>query len=461
MILRGNLRVLIKKLRLLTKQRAFVPLTLFFSFLLLAGFFAIPRAVPDGMEPVVPRVRQNPQNETDTSLNEVPDSVEDKGAWAPLAPQRWFRSNAGGMTLEEIPSRLGALRNKYALAVDYVPPHELDTRLSPFYRNNYDIEIRVLYEQGKETRKQWLFLDSQDTVRLNAVFTSPPDENQTVPDAAEEITAIDNSVAEAQSPDIWETSEPEDSPPEAALGASTGFIEVYDEKARITGDYWFFESGGEIATTYFYNTNVLTKAETRRKILNTKPEDRDETIYRLMYTDSFRYNRFYSLRNVERLYHDSVDAEPVRLLFSSSVLATASDKNFLSDRLFWGSEFLGNLFAELGYRLIYDTDSRGRILTQTMLNDEDEVVWVIKNTWSGDRVISILKTEGDDEKRTEYEYDSAGNRIVQRDINNGVLERLVHIDGYNETEELYLNGVIILRAYWENGRKVREERVQR
>jgi YD repeat-containing protein len=180
-----------------------------------------------------------------------------------------------------------------------------------------------------------------------------------------------------------------------------------------------------------------------------------------MYTDSFRYNRFYSLRNVERLFHDSVEEEPVRLNFSSSILAAASNGDFLNDRLFWGSEFLGNLFAEPGYRLAYDTDDRGRILSQTMFNDEGEEVWVIKNTWSGDRVISILKTEGDDKKLTEYEYDSAGNRTIQRDINNGVLERLVRIEGNNETEELYLNGIVILRAYWENGRKIREERVQR
>jgi hypothetical protein len=84
---------------------------------------------------------------------------------------------------------------------------------------------------------------------------------------------------------------------------------------------------------------------------------------------------------------------------------------------------------------------------------------MVKNTWSGDRIIAVLKIEGDVEKLTEYEYDSDGKRKTQRDIHNGVLERMVRIDGSKETEELYMNGVVVLRAFWEDGRKISEERV--
>jgi YD repeat-containing protein len=95
-----------------------------------------------------------------------------------------------------------------------------------------------------------------------------------------------------------------------------------------------------------------------------------------------------------------------------------------------------------------------------MIDDEDNVIWIIENIWVGDRIVRILKTEGSDEWLTEYEYDGAGNRVVQRDIHNGVLERLIHSEGEKETEELYLNGIVVLRAYWENGRKIHEERVR-
>jgi len=61
---------------------------------------------------------------------------------------------------------------------------------------------------------------------------------------------------------------------------------------------------------------------------------------------------------------------------------------------------------------------------------------------------------------SEYDYDGSGNRIAQRDYRNGVMERHIVIDGDNETEELYLNGIVVLRAYWENGRKISEERVR-
>ncbi|MCL2763426.1 MAG: hypothetical protein FWD36_09545 [Treponema sp.] len=367
------------------------------------------------------------------------DNIEEEWepGWIPPGPPRWFRSNAGGMMLQETPSRLAALRNQYALVVDYIPPHELDPRLTSFYREDYIIEVRVLYEEGTESRKQWLFRDRQGATRLNAVFLS------------EYVNPGSNFSAET-----GETGEPEEQAP-AASGERLGFIELYDERSLITKDFWLYDDGGETFVEYFYRNGILIKTETRQRSTGYR------ATYTLVYTDNFRYNRSFSLRNVERMYHDAAAAEPVRLLFPSRVLDAASDVNFISDKLFVGSEFLGNVFiGEAGSRIIFDTDSRGRILTQTMIDDEDEVVWVISNVWADDRIISIVRTENENIKRIEYEYDGDGNRIVQRDIHNGVLERIVHIEGKKETEELMFNGVVVLRAYWENGRKIHEERVR-
>ena len=414
------------------------------------------------------------------------DGEELPPAWEPLGPPRWFRSNAGGMTLEEIPSRLAALRNKYALVIDYAPPDEIEPRLLPYYQDEYIVEVRILYEQGTESRRQWLFRDESGVARLNAVFIPPaieqpeeqPDETTEEIDNDINNNDIDNiddidEIAETEPEEEGELTElagefspeapPNDEPPPSVAPAnrdavvSVGFIEIFNEKSQITEERQFFDDDSETLIIYSYNTNILVKAEAKEK--------REGEEYHTAYIDYYRYNRSYSLRHVERQFHrydhDGAYRQPVRLTFPGRVLDAASDQNFISDKLMVVSDFLGSLFAGEGYRVIYTTDSKGRILTQTMLNDKDEEVWVIVNTWSGDRIVAMQKTEGEDRKVTEYEYDGAGDRVIQRDIHNGVLERLVRTSGDNETEELYLDGILVLKAYWVDGRKVSEERVRR
>jgi YD repeat-containing protein len=337
----------------------------------------------------------------------------------PGGPPRWFRSNAGGMTLEEIPSQLGALRNKYALVIDYVTFDELDPRLTLFYKDGYFIEIRILYEDGKESRKQWMFLDRSGNIMLNAAFTLIGDDA-----------------------------------PEPDAKSSIGFIEVYNDEGRIARDYSLFEDGGEILTGYFYNEGVLVRAETRER-------DSKSVEYKITYTDTYRYNRSYSLRNVERVYHEDAGIDPVSLVFPGRVLDVAREKDFMKEKLIITSDFLDIQQVAAGDRMVFDTDSKGRALGETLYNSKNEVVWTVKNTWVGDRVTAILKIEGDERRLTEYDYDSSGKRIAQRDFRNGVLERQVFINGNKETEELYLNGDVALRAFWEDGRKISEERIRR
>jgi len=111
------------------------------------------------------------------------------------------------------------------------------------------------------------------------------------------------------------------------------------------------------------------------------------------------------------------------------------------------------------FRMENITDDRGRILTQTKYNSKGETVSVIKNTWMGDNITSVTTTEGSNVKKTEYEYNASGGRTAQRDYNNGVLERQILTQGNREVEELYLNGSVALRAVWENGVKISEERI--
>jgi len=481
MNLRGNLRELFKfKPRLLLKPQTLAPVIFLLVFFLAAGFFAITQET--GGE-------ENPGRAGFENDLLSPEGGEEgfEPEFIPASPPRWFRSNAGGMALEEIPSRLGALRNQYAMVIDYVAPDDLDPRLTPFSKDEYIIEIRILYKDRKETRKQWLLRDESGNTRVNAVFRAIQDEAEAVPADAgaeasseaalsdgasysaedvysaegaysEEDAISDGAAYSAEDAASDETAYSTEAAPSRSRASETktpaGFIEVYNENGQISMDYSLFEDGSEILTAYFYNGSALIRAE-------TKARDSDSVEYRKTHTDNYRYNRSYSLRSVERVFHEAPGLEPVRIVFPGRVLDAAYEKDFIKEKLTIVSDFIGSHLVDDGYRMVYDTDSRGRVLGETLYDGDNEVVWRIKNTWIGDRIASILKIEGEEEKLTEYDYDSSGNRIAQRDMRNGVLERQVLIDGAKETEELYMNGVMVLKALWEDGRKISEERVRR
>ena len=472
------MRALIKKLlRQLTARHqltARFPLILCILFLLFAGILAVTQEGDNyELQDAAESDLVSGFDEEAGELYDIPEEgMSERAAperaefeWMPPGPPRWFRSNAGGMALEEMPSRLTALRNEYALVIDYLSPDELDPFLVSFYRNAYSVEIRILFFDREESRKQWLFKDESGNVRVNAVFRqtadSSVDETQTVretedkerDDEVPDITAsLDTDAPADDERDVLDIAAGTE---EKNTAVTTGFIEIFNDNFQISEDYNFTGDGNEIMTTYFYNENMLIKAEIRQRNQNEESAD-----YQIMYTDTYRYNRSYSLRNVERVFYEQVN-EPVLLLFPGRVLDIARDKDFIKEKVSLLPDFFDSYSADKNYRIVYDTDERGRIITQTMFDNKNKEVWVIRNTWIGDRIVSILKIENGDERLTEYEYDSAGERTAQRDMRNGVLERQVLTNGNKETEELFMNGVVILRAFWEDGRKISEERVRR
>ena len=470
----------------LLRPGAFIPLLIFVLLLLFVGVFALTREGDADISHIPP---------DDPILAFLDDGEfweqEDLPVWIPPAPPRWFRSNAGGMALEEIPSRLAALRNRYALVIDFIGPDELEPFLRPFFSDDFDIQIRVLFEGGEESRRQWLFVDDAGNTRLNAVFRRPadgmeggfydfaflgedtffeedvffaeeiPEENYLLEEIFPDDTATaynynytedfsrvlavadTGAMAEAQQPPVTGS-------------APVGFIEVFNENGRIVRDYLFAEDGSEMLTAFFYNEGLLIRAETKRRDPDDQPWE-----FRNIHTDHFRYNRSFSLRYVRRVFYEPAYAEPVRITFPYRLLDAAFQDHFIT-RVTPGTEFMETLFdAGDGFNVRYETDIRGRVLTQTMLDENDEVVWEIRNTWDGDRIVAILRTEDGEERLTEFEFDSEGNRIVQREIRDGFLERIVRTDGARETEELYMDGTLMLRAVWEDGRRISEERVRR
>jgi hypothetical protein len=330
------------------------------------------------------------------------------------------------------------------------------------------IELRTLYENGNEVRRQWIFRDDQGTTRLNAsggggLFGGEGD------------------------------------------GEKRGFIEVYNEGGFISEERQFNSDLSETLIRFFYNRDTLVRAETRikeapaeevpaeepsaeapwegdaeeaplteaaelpAKVPVEAEDERDEDGYILVTTDSYRYTRSRSLRNIERVYHSSAGREPgkdsLRIPFPSINPGFSREVVFVNPGIAYSSEFLQDISALEGEsgpvgRIIYTTDSRGRVLMEQRLDDEENVLAEIKNTWSGDRLVSVSYTAGEDERLTEYEYDEDGSRILEKNYNQGALERVVRSDKERDVEELFMNNELVLRAVWEEGRKISEERVR-
>jgi hypothetical protein len=190
-------------------------------------------------------------------------------------------------------------------------------------------------------------------------------------------------------------------------------------------------------------------------------EDGEEYIRE--YADFYRYNRSLSLLSVERTFYRDMQIQvndSVLIAFPRRIMDAADQEFITGGRISLLPEFFGEVFVHVDSRIIYETDERGRVLNQTLYDDEDNIVWVIRNTWQNNRLVSSLKIEDGIILLAEYEYNSAGDRILERNLRNGILERTVRTEGGFDIEELYLDNVVVLRAVWEDGRKISETRVR-
>jgi YD repeat-containing protein len=356
----------------------------------------------------------------------------------------WYISNAGGMAIEKAASRFAALRSPYCLLVEEGSSLEAPGLLVPYYRTPWLVELRILYKDGKESRCQWLFRDGGLT-RLAAVFTRGGE------DLAEEESAVEKEGLE------------EDGAGEGEKKPPLGFIEIFGEHGLIVMERQFLDDG-ELIIDYVYrnagNRDVLIRADTRKIPLGGAAAD--------LYTDYYRYTRNYSLRLIERIFprpadDDSGGGEPASaalVKFPRRSLDSEKETGFVAPVPVYGSRFLEDIQEGSLQRILYTTDERGRILTETREDEEGNIAGELRNTWSGERLSRIIWKTGEEERVTEYDYNGDGDRIEERNYRNGVLERLVRVQGDREDEELYMNGELILRTRWEGGKKVYEEQVR-
>jgi YD repeat-containing protein len=325
---------------------------------------------------------------------------------------RWYRSNSSGMALELISSGAAAMRNEFCLSVQAAAPGELPSLTASYYADSYAIELRVLYENGGEIRRQWIFRD-RGVVRFSA----------------------------SGSGGLFQG------------GAGSGFIEVRNAEGATVLERRYEEDLSEWEFRFAYDGNTLLRAEIWHK--EAPGENEGDNAFVPVAADYYRYSRSGSLRAIDRLLREGADIS--RVAFPRpGVSPEGGDINY---GIAYTSEFLLNVLNRAGAQISYTLDGRGRVLAEVWKDENGRVLGEITNTWSDNRLISALWKSEDDERRVEFEYDGSGNRTGERNFRRGVLERSVLLRGGRETEEIYMNGRLILRIIWEGGVKISEERV--
>jgi len=345
---------------------------------------------------------------------------------------RWYRSNSSGMLLEIIPSRLAALRNEYSLSIRTAQYWEVPELLLPYYNNSYSAELRILYNEGEASRRQWIFRDETGMTRLTA--------------------SGGGSRFAVRGAGVFSLREGGDD-------NSSGVIEIRNRTGEVTRELQFEDDLSEWDYRYIYRDGILISAS-----IWFKPAPPDETgeetaritpVSALAYTDDYRYTRSGSLRTIDRTLHEGA-AEQQRIAFPR--LGPGAPPSAEEELIAYTSgHLIGNENPE-GSAIAYNYDSRGRVQTEIWRDERGVVVGELTNTWSGDRLLSVLWKTADEESLTEYEYDARGDRVVERNFSHGVLERIVTNQDGTEIEDIFINGILMLRAYWENGQKIREER---
>jgi hypothetical protein len=376
-----------------------------------------------------------------------------------VEPIKWYRSNASGLAIEMIPSRRAALRYEYCLSVESIAsrrlPGVIPRNIIPYYENAYRVELRQLYENGAEIRRQWIFRDGKGLARISA-----------------------SGSPSFFSPAVQRVNEDEE------LEEVKGFIEIRNSSGYVTRELQYDEDLSEWEFRYIYREGVLIRAETwlkeppltplvqevdviaglenEAKALDQRssiaPAERKEPVLERLFTDSYRYTRSGSLRAIDRTVHEGT-GERSRIGFPAlSPRIIPREELATYAGVYNTAYFLGAGNLE-GLTVNYNMDSRGRVLSEITKNKEGKTIGELKNTWSDNRLMTALWKSGDDERRIEFEYDKDGKPLVERNFRKGVLERVVKTEEDNEIEEIYMNGILILRAYWENGLKISEERI--
>jgi hypothetical protein len=320
----------------------------------------------------------------------------------------WYVSNETGQALRNAYS-LTALREKYALSVMQVDRAFVPDEFRRYYDTAWKAECRTLYEDGELLRTQWVFTDETGVTR----FVS------------------------AKSPE------------------GAGFTEVYNERGLLTRESRFDapseeknEEGELVVTeslplviTYTYRDDFLTGSKS------------DE------WADVYRYARNNQIRVIERTYLETKSRTRVTLPRTIKDISFNETNGtlFVTPVSSYSSVFLQDVLLDTGTNTMYTLDDKGRILTETRRDADGEIQGTLTNVWDENRIRSVVWESGGDVRRVDYIYNKDGERVNEKDYRNGTLERDVAVNGDEEVETLYLRGEAVLRAVWQEGRKIEEK----
>ncbi len=320
----------------------------------------------------------------------------------------WYISNAAGMSLEKTFSR-AALREPYALKIETWQPNQIPAEIVQYVDSSIDIpesfsvELHTLYENGEEKNRRWIcrYAENRPWMVLSAAETS-----------AEEF-------------------------------ASKGFAEYYNESGLLIQEDTFLEES-IISIRYSYNDTILLRSETWQ----------DLQLH--LWSDEYRYSRAGSLRSIKRTFFSDETENTIRLTKFAPLGPYEYISVFTSVPVI-SSDFVSDIIHVTNTNIEYVTDDRGRVVSEIHKNEEGAITGELHNVWSGNRLASMSWNGENDSRRIEYEYDEQGNRLIERNYRDGILERLVRIEEDSEVEELYLHGQLSLRAVWKDGQKISEE----
>ncbi|MCL2382340.1 MAG: hypothetical protein FWC64_12275 [Treponema sp.] len=374
------------------------------------------------------------------------------GDYEPFAGEipaiRWYRSNAAGMALEFTPSRLVAMRSEYSLSVEAAAPEEIPAILLPYFDSSYRIELRTLFQGSAEARRQWIFRDSRGFAML-------------VASGSAYFFGGDGQEDERR----------------------TGFIEFRNSEGSVVRERLFEEDLSQWEFRFFYTGNILQSSQAWFKpapapvpvpasppeyeypyeyagTIEAPPEPEIPELA-LLFTHFYRYARSGALRAIDRVFHGAAEENADRIAFPRTGPAMASAREAGNVPIFYTPGFiLSAIRIAEGARVSYTLDNRGRIVSEVWTDEDGRIVGEFRNTWLNDRLAAVLWRSDDGEWRVEYEYNAAGDRVVERNFRQGVLERTVtrQEDG-RDMEELFMNERLMLRAIWEDGLKISEERI--
>ncbi|MDR0447933.1 MAG: hypothetical protein LBH07_04625 [Treponema sp.] len=341
---------------------------------------------------------------------------------ASLQAQQWYKSNQAGIALERIPSRMVALHQEWALSVERVNRTTLPAILRYYDNTSYSLEQRLLYERGKIKRRQWIFRDAGGVTRVNA-----------------SLPADLSAVGKEESIEV------------------PAFVEIFASNRTLT-EFHQYLSTGIYTTRFTYREGLLIRSDTFLDKAH-------------LWIDLYRYTRSAMLRYVERNYlaagtsaaFQGRSSQPPLNLPGLDLRPPPPIADFVSPGSLYDNsimtEVLDFIYNVSAAKVIYNTDNQGRITSETRYNEEDEILAVITNEWTGDKISAILWSAPPDKGRIVFRY-SGKDRISEENFRNDVLERKVNRQGDQEIEEIFMNGKAILRTVWEDGRKVSEEELR-